>query len=140
MYVKLLQVREVTNEKAKSPRWIAEIMKEEAKADRECFWVLHLNTKLEIIEKELVAMGLVDATIVHPREVFKKAIVNGVTNIITVHNYPSGDLTPSSEDKAIWRQLEQAGNILGIPVQDNLIISSEGYYSEVDNGVLEADR
>lgn len=130
--IKLLQVREAQGESCKSPHAIIAAMAEEAKADRECFWVLHMNTKFQIIEKELVSMGSLNASIAHPREVFKKAILNSDEGIITVHNHPSGDPTPSQEDRATWEKLSAAGEIIGIPVVDNLIITPSGrtYSSE----------
>lgn len=130
MKLKLLQVREATTDQILSPALLFEMMSEEAKADRECFWAIHLNTKLMVIEKELVAMGSLDSAIAHPREIFRKAVLNSSSAIITVHNHPSGDTTPSKEDKEIWERLTKAGEILGIEVKDNFIIGSKGYYSE----------
>jgi DNA repair protein RadC len=108
MEIKILQIRESTGETVTSPKYVAEMMTEESKADRECLWVLHLNAQNKIIEKELVAVGTVNSAIVGPREVFKKAIINSVSGIIAVHNHPSGEPEPSSEDIQIHRRLEQA--------------------------------
>jgi len=106
-------------------------MKHEAKFDREAFWVLHLNTQNQVIEKELVSLGSVNYSVVHPREVFKKAILNSAAAIITVHNHPSENMKPSMEDERVWKGLNQAGEIIGIEVLDNLIITPQGvYYSE----------
>lgn len=130
MKLKLLQVREATADRVLSPASLVTMMSEEAKADRECFWVIHLNTAGMVIEKELVAIGCLDEALVHPREIFRKAVMNSSASIITVHNHPSGGLIPSYEDREIWERLTKAGEILGIKVTDNLIISSKGYYSE----------
>ena len=131
MKLKLMLVKEASGEKMTNPVDIVKSMQVEAKADRECFWVLHLNNANKIIEKELVSMGSVNATIVFPREVFKKAIVNGATNIITVHNHPAGGLVPSEQDKKVWKRLDESGEILGIKAIDHLIIVPDGnYYSE----------
>ena len=129
MKLKLLQVRESTGIKAISPSDVYEAMGPEALADRECFWVLHLNSQMEIVEKELVSMGGLDTASAHPREVYKKAILNSASCLILVHNHPSGDLTPSYEDKKINKRLTEAGELLGIPVTDHIIISTKGYYS-----------
>jgi len=130
MRLKILQVREAAGEVICSPNAVAEIMREEAKADREFFWVLHLNGKNRIIEKELVSIGSVISALVHPREVFKKAIILGATGIITCHNHPGGIPDPSPEDREIWKRLDEAGNILGISVLDHIIITASGrYYS-----------
>lgn len=131
MKLKLLQIREATGQPFKSSEIIVKSMSEEGKADRECLWVLHLDTGLKVIEKELVAMGILDEARIHPREVFKKAIINSASSIITVHNHPSGNLEPSDEDRDLWGKLRQAGELLQIEVLDNLIITPSGsYYSE----------
>ncbi len=70
------------------------MMREEARADRECFWILHLNNRNRVIEKELISIGIGNSCLIHPREVFKKAIVNGAECIITVHNHPGGKVEP----------------------------------------------
>lgn len=129
MRVKLLEVREGRGTAITSPEDISRAMEQEAKADRETFWVLHLNTKNRIIEKELVSMGSLDNSLVHPREVFRKAIMNSCSSIITVHNHPSGDPSPSEEDQRIWSRLDEAGNILGIECLDHIVIGRYGYYS-----------
>lgn len=129
MKLKLLQVKEPSDARIGSPEDVLKEMAEEAHADRECFWVLHLTTQHSIIEKELVAMGTLNQAAISPREVFKKAILNSTASIITVHNHPSGNLTPSAEDKQMWDIFKKAGELLLIPVEDNLIISSKGVYS-----------
>mgnify|MGYP000303554677 CR=1 FL=1 len=128
-------VKEATEEKLNSPEKISRFMQGEAKIDRECVWVLHLNTKLKLIEKELVSIGTLDAAPVHPREVFKRAILNSSSSIIVVHNHPSGDPTPTEEDMKVAKRLRQAGEILDIPVKDFLVISSKGYTSFVEKGM-----
>ena len=132
MEIRLLQVREPdTDESVMSSADVAKLMEAEGKADRECFWVLHCNTRNQVIEKELVAMGSLDSAVVHPREVFKKAILNGAKGIITVHNHPGGMARPSGEDEVVWERLTKAGEIIGIEVMDNIIITPAGeYYSE----------
>ena len=137
MDLKFLKVKEASGDTIRSPDIVANIMAEEAKADRECFWILHLNPANKIIEKELVSIGTVNASLVHPREVFKKAILNGATGIITVHNHPGGQTQPSNEDKAIWQRLDEAGKILSIEVLDHLIITLSGeYYSKKEGNAL----
>lgn len=131
MKVKLLQIREATGETLCAPYEVVGLMQEEGKADRECFWVLHLNTKNRVIEKEIVAIGNLNCATIHPREVFRKAVLNSSCSLITVHNHPSGEPMPSREDKEIWATLRRAGDILGICVLDNIIITPGGKsYSE----------
>ena len=131
MNLKLLKVKEASGETICSPDTVVKIMREEARADRECFWVLHLNGGHRVIEKELVSIGVANSSLVHPREVFKKAIVNGAKGIITVHNHPGGSTDPSYHDLDIWEKLKKSGEILGIKVMDNIILTPSGsYYSE----------
>jgi len=135
MELQFLQVRDASNERIGNPQEVAELMSEEAKVDREALWVLHLNTYQHLILKELVSLGTINHTSVHPREVFKRAILNSSFAIITVHNHPSGSTNPSKKDKEIWSRLIKAGKILGIDVVDNLIITPEGrYYSQTQEG------
>ncbi len=134
MNLKILQVKEAKGELVNSPQSIAKIMNVEAKADREHFWVLHLNTKNKVIEKELVSIGSLNNALVHPREVFRKAVINSTSSIITVHNHPSNTLKPSSEDLEIWEKLKEAGKVLAIELIDNLIITPDGsYWSQHEN-------
>ncbi len=131
MNLKLLRVKEASGETICSPGTVVKIMREEAMADRECFWILHLNNRNRVIEKELISMGIANSSLVHPREVFKKAIVNGAKCIITVHNHPGGKAVPSYCDLEIWEKLKKAGEILGIEVMDNIILTPSGnYFSE----------
>jgi DNA repair protein RadC len=134
MKLKILALRESTGESLGSPHAVAEVMKEEARADRECFWVLHLDTGNQLIEKELVSVGTVNASLVHPREIFRKAVINSTVKIITVHNHPSGNLTPSPEDEILWRRLDRAGKLIGIATLDHIIVGpAGGYFSRREN-------
>ena len=134
--LKFMVVKEAMKVKIKSPDIAYEIMRTEAKIDRECAWVLHLNGRLDLTEKELVSMGTVEGAFMHSREIFKKAIVNGSSAIIIIHNHPSGDTTPSEEDFKVATVIKKAGELLGIPVNDFIIIGSKGYMSFADEGYL----
>lgn len=129
--MKFMCVKEVKGILITKAMKVAGLMREEGKIDREAFWVLHLNAQKQVIEKELVSLGIVNSTVVHPREVFKKAILNSAEAIITVHNHPSGCIEPSAEDQEIWKRLNDTGRIIDIKVLDNVIITPQGdYYSE----------
>jgi DNA repair protein RadC len=91
-------------------------------APQEEFWVLTLDTKLKVTGMHHISTGTVDSTLVHPREVFRAALLDSASFIITVHNHPSGDTTPSNMDRSMWKALEQAGDVLRIAVADHLII------------------
>ena len=96
---------------------------------QEHFYVLMLDTKNNIISEQLISKGILDASIIHPREVFKPAIKNSASKIILVHNHPSGDPNPSSEDLEITEKLINAGEEIGISVLDNIIIGKDNYWS-----------
>jgi DNA repair protein RadC len=99
--------------------------------------VLYLNAKNHLILKETISVGVVDASLIHPREVFEPAIRCLASAMILVHNHPSGDHTPSQADKTITEQLLQVAHMLGIDILDHLIISSEGYFSFREAGLLD---
>ena len=103
---------------------------------QETFWVVFLTTRRHPIARLLVTIGTATASLAHPREVFKGAILAGAVSIIVAHNHPSGDPEPSSADIQFTRQLREAGRILGIEVCDHIILgrleidpSGRGYYS-----------
>lgn len=99
---------------------------------QENFYVLMLDTKNQIIGEQLISKGILDASIVHPREVFNPAIKNSASKIILIHNHPSGDPSPSSEDLEITEKLMRAGEEIGINILDHVIVSSEGMWSWVE--------
>jgi DNA repair protein RadC len=101
------------------------------------FHVLLLNTQNEVIRHLQVTRGTLDASLVHPREVFRAAISEAAASVILVHNHPSGDPTPSAEDRAVTRQLRGAGSIIGIEVLDHVIIGERRYVSLAESGMLE---
>ena len=93
-------------------------------ANREEFHIVTLDTKNQIIDTHQVSVGTLDASLVHPREVFRPAIKDAASSIILVHNHPSGDPTPSREDFAVTQRLEEAGQNLGIDVLDHIVLGS----------------
>ena len=96
--------------------------------DKEHFWILCLNTKNNILRVELVTLGLLDQTMVHPREVFRPAIGCSAKCIILAHNHPSGDPTPSDKDETLTRRLIDCGAMLDIPVTDHVVIGEGDCY------------
>lgn len=118
-----------------SPRDVFEIMREilmkdeKFDRDKEHFWVIGLQNNMIIAYVELVTLGLLNQTLVAPREVFRLAIQKGVATTILCHNHPSGSLRASDEDIDVTKQLLQVGNIVNITVQDHVIISTRSFMS-----------
>jgi DNA repair protein RadC len=104
---------------------------------KEHFVCLLLNIKNSVIAKELVSIGTLTASIVHPREVFRPAIKRSCASIICAHNHPSGNPEPSREDIEITKRLIEAGNIIGIDVLDHVIIGHNRYFSLKEHGLLQ---
>jgi DNA repair protein RadC len=92
--------------------------------EKEHFYVMHLDAKSRVKMVELVSMGSISASIVHPRETFRRAVAEGAVSILVAHNHPSGEVEPSSEDTKVTKILFDAGGILGIPLQDHIIFST----------------
>jgi DNA repair protein RadC len=96
--------------------------------DKEHVYVMHLNSRQQINLVELVAIGTLTDAKLHPRETFRRAIVEGTNSIIVAHNHPSGDVTPSEADIIVTKQLCKAGEILQIPLEDHIIFTSRKDY------------
>ncbi len=104
--------------------------------DREHFMVVGLDAKHAVIGINTVSIGSVTMSIVHPREVFKPLILLNASAVILAHNHPSGDPTPSQEDRALTRRLKDGGELLGIAVLDHLVLGEDRYYSFADHQEL----
>lgn len=100
--------------------------------------VVGLDTKHRIVESWCVSRGDVAASILGPRQVFRPLLLNACSAFILVHNHPSGEPTPSSEDVAITAKLRQVGEIVGIQLLDHIIVGDKGYFSFLDSGLLKA--
>ncbi len=108
-----------------------------AQADREEFVVLLLDAKNKLLGFHVVSRGSLTSSIVHPREVFKIAVLGNAAALILLHNHPSGDPSPSAEDMAITTRLCQVGEVLGIKVLDHVVIGDGRYVSFVDDGYFQ---
>ncbi|MEE9391936.1 MAG: DNA repair protein RadC [Planctomycetota bacterium] len=104
--------------------------------DRERFAVIHLNAKNKVLSYEIISVGTLTGSLVHPREVFKGAILANAAALVLVHNHPSGDPTPSAEDIAVTTRLFQAGNVLGIEILDHVVIGDSGHRSLAGLGLI----
>lgn len=106
-------------------------------ADRENFYAIYLNTKNEPVAIHPVSVGSLNASLVHPREVYKAAILVNAASVILSHNHPSGDPTPSREDIEVSKRLKEAGLIIGIEVIDHIILGmGTNYYSLKEHDYL----
>ena len=103
---------------------------------QEVFGILILNIKNKIVAVHEISRGTLNASVVHPREVFKPAVLHNAAAIICFHNHPSGDPKPSKEDVNITKRLVEAGEILGIQILDHIIVGDDGYASLKERGVM----
>lgn len=126
-----------SNKKISSPGDIAELyiplLRDEL---QEKFYVVCLSSSNRIIKHELLFVGTLNASLVHPREIFKTALANDSANIILMHNHPSGQPEPSSEDISITRKIIEAGKILEIQIFDHIIIAGNSYTSFVEKRLI----
>jgi DNA repair protein RadC len=140
--VSIKMVRESTMlyeiRKINSPRDAVEIGKRFLQdSDREQLLVCCLDTKNQPVSLNVVSVGSLNSSIVHPREVFKVAILSNAASIILYHNHPSGDPSPSSEDISITNRLKECGKLIGIELIDHIIIGSEDKYCSLkEKGIL----
>jgi len=104
--------------------------------DREHFWRIDLDARHHIISYEVVSIGTLTASLVHPREVFTGALLNKAAGIIVAHNHPTGETEPSREDRETTRRLVQAGELLGVPVLDHLVLGDGKYFSFKEKGLM----
>ncbi len=102
----------------------------------EVFYVILLNTQSRVLAMSEVTRGILGSSLVHPREVFRLSIAYGAAGIILAHNHPSGDPTPSADDRAVTRQMVDAGRILDVPVYDHVIIGADRYLSFAEAGLI----
>jgi DNA repair protein RadC len=100
------------------------------------FHLLVLDAQSQVRRELLVTRGILNSSLVHPREVFRSAIIEAAAGIIVVHNHPSGDPTPSTQDREVTRQLVTAGQLLDVPVYDHVIIAGDRWVSFAQAGLL----
>ena len=105
---------------------IMENLFEASTLDKEIFAIIMLDTKNRIIGVTKISQGTLNSSIVHPREVFKPALIAGAASIIVAHNHPSGDPSPSREDVEVTRRLCEAGRLVGVELRDHVIIGYSG--------------
>jgi len=125
-----------TGIKIREPSELLPLVRHYADRKQEHFLTTSLNGNNEIIATRVVSVGLVDRSVVHPREVFAEPITDRAAAIVIAHNHPNGSLNPSHQDEAVTRRLVKAGILLGIPVLDHLIFTHNDYYSFAESEAM----
>lgn len=119
-----------------SPKSVWLEMKDLRASKKEHFVVFYLDTQNQIIQREIISIGTLNASLVHPREVFEPAIRHSTAQIILAHNHPSDSTEPSEEDIAVSRRLMEVGKIMGIDILDHVIVTKSSYVSMKELGLL----
>lgn len=105
--------------------------------DRECLWRIDLDSRMRPLGCELVSIGTLDASLAHPREIFKGALLNNAWKVVVAHNHPSQDPRPSAQDRELTRRLELCGQLLGVELADHVILTEDLYFSFREAGLME---
>lgn len=113
----------------REPELVYALVRDMGKLRQEHVRALYLDARGCLLHQETVAIGTLTASLIHPREVFRPALACAAAAVIVAHNHPSGDDTPSNDDRAVTRRLRQAGEILGIELTDHLVVGAAGYTS-----------
>lgn len=120
----------------RTPKDVADMVTDIRDRKKEHFVVLYLNARNQLIHKETVSIGTLNANIVHPREVFQPAIAHSAASIVLVHNHPSGDTSPSTDDIQLTERMIKAGELMGIDVLDHVIVGQRDFFSLKDKHVV----
>jgi DNA repair protein RadC len=113
----------------RGPEQVYELTRDIRAANREHFVGFYLNSRHQVLRRDIISIGSLNASIVHPREVYLPAIAVSAASLVLAHNHPSGDPTPSEEDLAITKRLQEAGRLLGIELVDHVIVARDAYAS-----------
>ncbi len=117
----------------KEPKDVYHEMRDIKSWDREVFVVFCLDSRNRVVSREIVSVGTLNQSLVHPRDVFRAAIARNSNAVILSHNHPSGSIEPSPEDDSATKKMLEAGELLHIPLLDHVIVTKEGYYSYSQN-------
>ncbi len=119
------------------PARVLEAIPDEVRAGRkEHLLAFYLNARSQLLHRETVSIGTLQASLVHPREVFSPALAHSAAAVVVAHNHPSGDCNPSADDRDATRRLVRAGEILGVPLLDHIIVAGTGFFSFRERGLL----
>jgi len=132
--LQLVQEGRATAMPVTGPAELASHLKEIAMADREHMVCVFLDTKNRAVARQVISIGTLNASLVHPREVFKAALLSNANSIILTHNHPSSEINPSTDDDEVTRRIARAGGLLNVPLLDHVILSPDGgFYSYRDH-------
>lgn len=120
----------------RGPENVYDLTRDIRGANREHFVGFYLNSRHQVLRREIISIGSLNASIVHPREVYLPAVALSAASVILAHNHPSGDPTPSEEDLAITRRLVEAGRLLGIELLDHVVVARDAYASFKERRLL----
>jgi len=136
--IQLPLVKESRGERVRTPEDVARVCSDLRNLAQETFQVLSVDAKNNLLDRHVVTIGLVDASLVHPREVFRRAVETNASALILIHNHPSGDPTPSAEDIRVTKQLTEAGRIMDLKVLDHVILGAANrHISMRESGLVE---
>ena len=130
------KVASIIGTKLNTPLKIFEFYKSKINDNQEEFYCIYLDASKKVIEEKLLFIGTANYSLVHPRDIFKEAYLLNATGIICVHNHPSGEVKPSTEDINLTIRLKEIGVLFGIRIIDHIIIGDEKYYSFLENGKI----
>jgi DNA repair protein RadC len=133
---RLYKEKEKSDVYINSPEDVVEEVKEIRESKKEHFVALYLNARRKLIHKEIISIGTLDASLVHPREVFEPAVRLLAAQVIIVHNHPSGDLTHSSEDIRVTDRLQRSGEVLGVDLLEHIVVTSDSFKTIKNKGDL----
>jgi len=122
--------------KVENPKDVLPLVQEYKDKKQEYFICMTLDGASNIIQSRVISIGTIEQSLIHPREVFADAISDRAAGVIFVHNHPTGDLSPSEDDKEITKRLIEAGKLLGIKVCDHIIITNKSYFSFKESGFI----
>lgn len=134
--------RTLTRQPAERPRFMAaketaaHLLPRYGAYPVERFGVLLVDTRHRLLRTHIISEGTLDASLAHPREVFRAAVAGGAAGVIAFHNHPSGDPVPSPADHAITQRLVRAGTVIGVPLVDHLVLADGGYWSFREHGMI----
>lgn len=128
---------ESSDGRVRGPTDVHRLLRERATVEEiEVFYVIVLDSQSRVRAVSEVTRGILNSSLVHPREVFRLAVAFGAAGIVVAHNHPSGDPTPSADDRAVTRQLVDAGRVLDIPVHDHVVLAGERWTSFAEAGLI----